>query len=193
MSNTTKSMLNALVLIATVSSAPICLGQQPADDSAEPSRYDLIVQFAKTNLELAEVELQQAVDINAQNAGVIPRFTIERLRSNLAVAREQFNEATLASHGGLERVRLRHAEEKIRLAKLALDAGKKREADGLITALELKRLQLKYDLAQLSRTLIMNPENFVTLLHHLEGQVNRLGEEILALDQRISKLEPQRF
>lgn len=194
MSNTKRSMLKAnLFLFAILFTAPACLGQQAADDSAEPSRYDLLVQYAKTNMDLAEVELQQAVNVNAKIPGVIPKFTIERLQSLFAVAKEQFNEATMASYGGLERVRLRNAEEKIRLAKLALDAGHKQKADGLVTPLELTRLQLKYDLAKLRRTLIQNPEHFVTLLHHLEGQVNHLGKEILALDQRISKLEPPTY
>jgi hypothetical protein len=193
MSKPQRSILKAiLMLFAIVFTAPTCLGQQATASSAELSRYDLLVQYAKTNMDLAEVELQQAVNVNAKTPGVIPKFTIERLQSLFAVAKEQFNEATMASYGGLERVRLRNAEEKIRLAKLALDAGHKQKTDGLVTPLELKRLQLKYDLAKLSRTLIQNPENFVTLLHHLEGQVNRMGEEILSLDQRITKLEPLR-
>ena len=189
-------MLSAFALIAFCSAAQSCLGQQgqqTADNTSERSRYDLLVLYAQKNLDLARVELQQAVEINAKSRGVIPRLTIERLRSNLAVAKEQLSEAELASYGGLERVRLRHAEEKIRVAKLALDAGRKQAKDGLVTELELQRLQLRYDLAKLSLTLIKNPENFVTLLHRLEAQVNRLSEEILALDQRISKLEPLRY
>ncbi len=143
-------------------------------------------------MELADSELQIAVEMNRQSPGVIPRFTVERLRSNLAVAKQQFEEATLASVGGLERVRLRHAEEKIRLARIDLESGRKKQDGDVISRLEWRRLQLKYDLAKLNLSLIKNPENFVTLLHHLEGQVNRMGEEILALEQRISKLEPLR-
>ena len=196
MSHTRNPLLSALALLAFCSAAQSCLGQQSqpsADNTPESSRYELLVQYAKTNLDLAKVELQQAVEINAESSGAIPRLTIERLRSNVAVAKEQLSEAELASYGGQERVRLRHAEEKIRVAKLALDAGRKQAQDGFVTELELQRLQLRYDLARLSLTLIKNPENFVTLLHRLEAQVNRLSEEILAIDQRISKFEPLRY
>ena len=196
MSHTRNPLLSAFALLAFCSAAQSCLGQQSrqsTDNTPEISRYELLVQYARTNLDLARVELQQAVEINAESSGAIPRLTIERLRSNVAVAKEQLSEAELASYGGQERVRLRHAEEKIRVAKLALDAGRKQAQDGLITELELQRLQLRYDLAKLSLTLIKNPENFVTLLHRLEAQVNRLSEEILAIDQRISKFEPLRY
>ncbi len=196
MSHTRNPLLSAFTLLAFCSAAQSCLAQQSqqaADNPPESSRYELLVQYAKTNLDLAIVELQQAVEINAESGGAIPRLTIERLRSNVAVAKEQLSEAELASYGGQERVRLRHAEEKIRVAKLALDAGRNQAEDGLITELELQRLQLRYELAKLSLTLIKNPENFVTLLHRLEAQVNRLSEEILAIDQRISKFEPLRY
>jgi hypothetical protein len=148
-----------------------------------------MVLYAKAKMNLAEVELEQVEAVSAKDNGIIPRFVLERLRSNLAVAREQFNEASLASSDGPERVRLRHAEEKIRLAKLELEAGEKLKSEGQISKLQLKRLELKYDVAKLNLSLIKHPETFVTLLHHVQGKVDRLGEELITLDQRISKLE----
>ena len=192
MSHTHKTILRVFALTAIFLMTQTAWSQQAAENDADHTRYDLLVQYAKTNMELAKVELQQAMKINAESSNAVPRLTIERLRSNVSVAKEQLREAELASYGGLERVRLRHAEEKIRVAKVALDSARKQAKDGLVSELELTRLQLRYDLAELSLKLIKNPENFVTLLHHLEGQVNRLGEEILALDQRISKFEPLR-
>lgn len=181
-----------MILSALFVATPVSYGQQQDETAKKPSRYDLLVQYAKTNLELAEVELEQAVAINSRSQGVIPRITLERLRSNHAVAKEQYEEAVMASYGGQERVRLRHADEKIRLAKLALDGAKRQQSQRGVVPLELKRLELKYELAKLNRTLIENPENFLTLFQRLESQVDRLGDEILSLDQRITKLEPIR-
>ncbi len=175
---------------------PLSFAQESTDESPSRTptavRYELIVQHAKTNMDLAECELQFALEENKKIPGLFPKLAIERLRSNLAVAREQYTEATLASIGGPEKIRLRHAEEKVRLAKLTLEKGQKLSSDGLISELELRRLQLKYDLAKLNLALINNPEKFVTLLYHLEAKLNLLGEEILTLDQRITNLEPLR-
>jgi hypothetical protein len=108
------------------------------------------------------------------------------------VAKEQFNEASLASTGGPERVRLVHAEEKIRLARIDLENGRRLRDEGMVTALELERLKLKYELAKLNVVILENPDSFVTLLNYIEAKVDRMGDEILSLDQRISKLEPSR-
>ena len=56
--------------------------------------------------------------------------------------------------------------------------------------LELKRLSLRYQMARLNLELAKNPESFLTLLPYLESKVNRLSDEILELDKRLSKLEP---
>lgn len=212
MVNLTRSISRGLVPLVALLVSSACIAQQPAaqeatqpatQEATQPAaqeatqidrstRYQLMVEYASTNLRLAEVELEYALEENAKNAGMIPRITIERLRSNLSLARKQFEEATAASTGGLERIQLRHAEERIRLSKLDLQNGQRLYDEGMVSALELQRLELKHDLAKLNLVLLKNPENFVTLLHHLESKVNRMGEEILMLDQRISKLEPTR-
>jgi multidrug resistance efflux pump len=174
------------------SMASLCTGQESAEPAAELSRYELAVKYAETRMQLAEVELRWALDMNQSIPGAIPKIRVERLRSNLVVAKEQFNEATLASSGGPERVRLVHAEEKIRLARLDFETGERMRNQGMITALELERLRLKYELAKLNVEVLKNPDSFVTLLNYIEAKVDRMGDEILALDERISKLEPSR-
>jgi endothelin-converting enzyme/putative endopeptidase len=95
--------------------------------------------------------------------GLYPKLAIERLRSDVEVANEQYNEATMASVGGADRVRQKHAEEKVRLAQVALEGGRKMYRAGAIRELELKRLELKSELAKLNLELIHQPEKFVTL------------------------------
>ena len=71
---------------------------------------------------------------------------------------------------------------------MADDAGLKCRVNDL----ELRRLALKYRLAQLNVQLLENPANFVTLMDSMQRQIDRLGDEILTLDQRITRLESDR-
>ena len=143
-------------------------------------------------MQLADAELRLGLEMNRKIKKSVPQISIERLRSNLAVAKEQCDAAVAASIGGSERVQLRNAEEKIRLAKIDLDSARKLRKENMISAVEVERRTLKYELAKLNAVIIQNPDNFTTLLHYIEAKVDRMGEEILALDQRITRLEPVR-
>lgn len=182
----------SLVAVAIISLTPNCLGQESDSQSADWSPYELRVKYSETRMQLAEIELRQGLEINRETSGMIPRMAIERLRSNLAVAKMQFDEAVATSIGGPERVQLHSAEEKIRLAKIDLAAGKKLRKGNMVSELELERLRLRYELAKLNVVIMKNPDNLTTRLQYIEARVDRMGEEILSLDQRITRLEPSR-
>jgi len=99
--------------------------------------------------------------MKTMSEGVIPKARIEQRRSDLIIAKEQYKQAMLASSGGLEKVRLCHAEEKVRLARLDLEAGKKLMDKQSLSELRLKRLDLKYELAELNLAMLRNPENYL--------------------------------
>ena len=166
--------------------------QENQTTPTEPSWHDFNVKHAKTQLALAKVELLSAMEINKESPGTIAKLVVERLHSDVAIAEQRFQEAELATVGGNERIRLRNAEEKIRLAKLNFENGRKLHDNGMASDLELERLKLKYELAQLSLVLLKNPQYFTTMLQSLDAKVDRLGDEILSLDQRLSRLEPIR-
>ncbi len=170
----------------------ICMGQESEEPRSANWQYELSVKYAETRMQLADVELRHGLAMNRKIPGAVPQITIERLRSNLAVAKEQYDAAVATSIGGAERVQLRNAEEKIRLAKIDLDTGQKLRKENLISDLELERLKLKHELAKLNVVVIKNPDSFTTLLHYIEAKVDRMGDEILSLDQRITRLEPSR-
>ena len=168
------------------------MGQELEEPRSANWQYELSVKYAETRMQLADVELRQGMAMNRKIPGGVPQITIERLRSNLAVAKEQYDAAVATSIGGAERVQLRNAEEKIRLAKIDLDTGQKLRKENLISDLEFERLKLKHELAKLNVVVIKNPDSFTTLLHYIEAKVDRMGDEILSLDQRITRLEPSR-
>ncbi len=178
--------------------AATCFGQPPESETtsespaAEQSWYETNLRYAKTRWLLAEAELLSVLEVNKEAPGTIAKLAVERLRSDAEIAKQQFREAEMATVGGSERVRLRHAQERIRLARINLVNGRELHDKGRLSDLELERLKLKHELAGLSLVLLKNPQYFATMLQSLEAKVDRMGEEILSLDQRISRLEPIR-
>ncbi|PAY15711.1 hypothetical protein CKO51_30365 [Rhodopirellula sp. SM50] len=177
-------------LLVVLATPAFC--QENQAKTTEPSWHDLNVKHTKTQLALANVELLSALEINKESPGTIARLVIERLKSDVAIAEQRFQEAEMATVGGSERIRLRNAQEKIRLAKLNFENGRLLHDNGMVNDLELERLKLKYELAQLSLVLLKNPQYFNTMLQSLDAKVDRLADEILSLDQRLSRLEPIR-
>ncbi len=132
--------ISALVLWGLSLFTPQPAAQEIDSGEVQPSTRDLNIECAQANLQLARVELQLAQEFNREMAELVksvihednslrllaskqlPPATIERLKSNVAVAQEQLRQAELDSQGGVEPVLLRYAEEKLRLAKVGLDA-----------------------------------------------------------------------
>ncbi len=186
-------------------------GQEENSQQDEKSSNELRLDYAMSNLQLAETELKLAEQFNKELAdsmpSSIPRFTDEfkqqilnknriadttlaRLKSNLQIGRVQFDLAKNPSTGSPEELRKRYAEEKVHLAKVKLDAVKAGKSAGKpVRDLEITRLQLMHQLAQLKLELLGSPENVLTLVDSLQRQIDQLSEEVLTQDQRITALE----
>ena len=194
MTNPMKNCVPALALMLVLTWSAVGISQQSNEQQSneqqsEQTQRELMVKHAKAVLELAEVELEQALKLNKDGKQHVPRLAVERLRSNLSVAQEQLKQAVIASTGGPEQVRIRHAEEKARLAKLDLDAAEKMVNNGTISKLEFRRLELRHELAELRLALLKQPGTFMTLMDSMDRKLDRFGEEILELDRRVTKLE----
>lgn len=124
-----------------------------------------------------------------QPAGVVTKPRLERRFSELAVAKEQYNQAILASSGGLEKIRLCHAEEKVRLAKLDFEAAKKLKNKNSISKFGLRRLELKYQIARLDFGIAQESGKLRNRDESHAGADRSTGQELLALDLRITALE----
>jgi hypothetical protein len=121
----------------------------------------------------------------------VSKFRIARLQTDLNVAKEQYKQAVLASSGGTEKVRICHAEEKVRLARLDLESARKLDEEGAIRPFAVKRAELKFELAELNLALLKNPQYYVTLIEAMQAQIDRHSEELLALDLRVTRLETE--
>ena len=185
------------------------LNAQEESSPVQPkSMYELKIEVANVNLKLAETELRLAKQYNREVMQSVPatateqerntlklmqqisESSMERLNSNFEIAREQLAQAVRPSTGSHAKIRKRYAEEKIRLAKVRLDAGLEAKADGLpVKDLEITRLELQYHLAQLKLELLGDPEHLLTLVDSLQRQIDHLSEEFMAHDQRITAIE----
>lgn len=172
---------------------------------------NLRAELAQVSVELAEVELQLAEDFNREVEAVLlanipkedrdsyirnrrlPDVMVERLRSNLEIARQQREQAKMPSTGDVEKIRKKYAEEKVRLAEINLAAMHKYKEKGLpVKDGDIKRLELKLRQAQLSRQLLDSPENLLEIVDSLQRQVDQLHEELIQQDQRLSSIEGEK-
>ncbi len=179
-----------------------------AQESNVPAAANLRIEVARANLELAEVELKLAEDFNREVEGVlmanvpkedrdsyirlrsVPDVIIERLRANVEIARQQVEHALMPSTGDVEKIRKKYAEQKIRLAEVNLNSLRNLRSKGLpVKEDELKRQELRLQLARLNRQLLDSPENLLEIVDSLQRQVDRLNEELIRQDQRLSALE----
>ena len=176
-----------VLLIACATLMSIGSFQIWGEDDGEASHRALAIRYAKTKLRLAEVELERASSMNERH--ILPQLTLEQLRSNLTIANEQYKRAVADSTDGSQKVQLRHAEERLRLAKLSLDATQNLKSPGRFHELDLQRHQLGYELAQLNLKLLQQPENVSTQMDYLQRRIDRFGDVLLLLEERIARLE----
>ena len=179
-----------------------------AQDSETKSAQNLRFDLANVGLELAEVELQLAEEFNREVESVllnniskedresyirnrkIPDLIVERLRSNVRLARQRQDQAKSPSTGDVEKIRKKYAEEKIRLAEIHLAAKQEQKKKGLpVKDGEIKLMELKLQEAQLNRKLLDSPENLLEIVDSLQRQVDRLNEELIRHEQRLSAVE----
>ncbi|MCR9292871.1 MAG: hypothetical protein NXI32_09140 [bacterium] len=159
-----------------------------ADDESQMSEKELNLLYRRANLRIAELELERALEMNEQRP-VVPRLTVERLKSNLLLAKEQYRLAQSDTAEASQYGRLRHAMERVRLAKVDLEAAEELKERKAISDWEYRRIGLKHELAELNLALLRHPRGYMTVLDHLQSQVDQLADEYLALEQRLAKLE----
>ena len=134
------------------------------DSEAKPAQV-LRTELAGVSLELAEVELQLAEEFNREVGSV--------LLTNLS-----------------KEDRESYAEEKVRLAEIQLETMRRYREKGLpVKDGEIRRMELKLQQAQLNRRLLDSPENLLEIDDSLQRQVDRLNEELIRHDQRLSAVE----
>lgn len=187
---------------------PATSAQENSSQRQKKSTQQLKLEYAQLNLKLKETELKLAEQYNQKYKDKAPtglkgknrKLTLEmalfspvyleRLQSNVDIARNQLKSIQSQSTGSHEQLRKKYAEEKVRVAKMKLEALLKKSEKRLdVPKLEITRHQLEYQLAKLQLELMGNPEHLLTLVDSLQRQIDNLGATVIAQDQRMIDIE----
>ena len=202
----------SLLTLVPVCLMTVCLsgtvwGQdQPAQ--TEQETQTLQQQIAQWTLRLARVELEIADSYNKQvgqklPANVdpqlrsqmarmrqLPASVLARLRSNVQLAEKRLEMAQSPSTGDPEKIRREYLAQQVELAKLNLEMATRRRAEGVaLSDLEIEKLRTELQLATLREKLADQPQDVMSVVDSLQRQLDRLGDELIHHDQRISALE----
>ena len=148
------------------------------------------VQYHDVLVQIAEVDLQIANESNRKSPGSFPGQTIQRLQTNVDVARKLRERATLG-YGDMPEAHVLFAEARAQLSEHNYrSAIKARELDpNSVGELKLEKIRLAAELARLRLEMWKHPESLSSLVDHMQWEIDQLSQEILELHRRVERLE----
>ena len=148
------------------------------------------VQYHDVLVQIAEVDLQIANESNRKSPGSFPGQTIQRLQTNVDVARKLHERATLG-YGDMPEAHVLYAEARAQLSENNYrSAIKARELDpNSVSELKLEKIRLAAELARLRLEMWKHPDSLSSLVDHMQWEIDQLSQEILELHRRIERLE----
>ena len=198
-----------VVVLVVLMSCSLVSGQTDQESSSTPTLAELNKVHAQLVLDLANVELAFAQQFNKEiqttisqilpgqlrsktlKMKMIPANTLERLKSNIAIANERLNHASSGSTDRPKAIQLRHAKEKARLAQLQLEKaiGDSKGRSPTSRKLAIKRLELMHEIAKLRIEMPDQPEYLIERVDILQWQFDALADEFILLEQRLAAIE----
>jgi hypothetical protein len=195
MNMTTLTKVYSLSFFAALTVVGVLLAQTAIEEretGTHTENSNAQIRYAQAVLDLANVELLLTEHLNLKLHSRVDTFDIARKRDSVLVAQEFLKVAKQRlSEGDAADINLRYAQEK------ALRARKQYEqvlqhgqnAADSIAHLQLERLRLRADVAELRALLWSRPENAVSFLERLHWRMDRLSEEVVVLQLRVDELE----
>jgi len=169
--------------------------QEPTPSSPEASGTDrnrLRVRYAEASVELAQIEVQLRQEANRRTPNTYTPSQLEHCEANVQLAKEQLRLAQQPASADADfvSVYLLQAENRARNARQTYtDALESNRLDPAYSALKLRRLELEAERSQLRLAMWQDPSN--TLLEHIHWELDRVSEELLALEQKVDRLISQ--
>ena len=178
------------VLLATVWGIHNAWGQALQEEPGALARH-LQVRYADARLQLAETDLQIALETNQRVEGAVPEAELTRLRANVEVARELLDISKEYTHGSTPPAQLTAAETAAKIADLDLRNALQVNAAraGTISAARVRRLRIKAEMANIRVELWKDPYYIPSLIDEMQWQIDRLTEQVIELTQRIEVVE----
>ncbi|MDG2380108.1 MAG: hypothetical protein P8N76_00400 [Pirellulaceae bacterium] len=155
----------------------------------EPNPSEARVEYARVYLELSKVELQQVLDANKRVAKSFSPSEVQRRRLQMKVAELQLKALQQSSgRGDAINIHLLQAKERAILAKqVYLQALENPQRNLLYSKLELERLRLVAELAQLRVDTWSNPKDVLALIDNVYWQIDLLSDQLANLQQQIER------
>lgn len=157
--------------------------------TAEVGGESVDIRLAESKLQLAQLELQRAQEINRRVSGTVQETTLQRLQQSVEVATKVL-EFSRGEEQELHAVHLLQLEAEVKLAnrqlKSAIEAN--RLAPGIVSATGLERFRLRAEVARLTLARAREASGFESTEAHLQWQVDHLYDEVQRLRNDIPQL-----
>jgi hypothetical protein len=186
----TPAMKNLLFLLAVGVVTGVAASAAPPPEPAAPAadKQNLDVQYAKTYLQLAQLELQRATNTNRQVPGTFTKPALDALQQFVQVAQQQL---AIAENKQLDKKALylisAEANAKASEAAYARILQINRESPGAIAAMEVERLRLTAQLARLSLDKARNVD-VNSPQEYLQWEIDQLREDVFQLRNRVAQI-----
>ncbi len=192
-----KSRLLGLLLATplALASSSLAVGQQgqqePQDDLSAEERQSLNVRYAEADLELAELDLRQALDRNQEMPNLITDVAIKRLKHHVTIAREQLKQFRRGQEADVHEIFLASAES----AALNADEEVKRlrqihdRLPSMTTTRDLERALAVQKVAQLHLERTRARKVSESDVYVLQWQVGDLQNQVLELQHELIELQ----
>ena len=165
------------------------LGAEPGTEPATDANESLEVRYARAYLQLAQADLQIAVEENEKVPGTYPEAAIELLRRVVVIAEEQLKHALGESAHDLHSVHIRQEEAAVTEAESDLQRtlAANRRLPRLVGPTQLRRAHLRVEVAKLALAKA-RAVNAHSLPEHTQWQLEELRMELLQLRSQVQKL-----
>jgi len=181
MSSKKTNRLKAVVLVAIL--VPLVCRSSAWSQEGASDAVDVNVRYFQTKLQLAQHDLQSALNVNRRIPNLNTKLTMVRLRNQVKYATKLVEQAMTKDVDDLHMAHLRSVENDVAIADQQLRWAEEsnRKYSDTVGKDELKRLRLSLQLARLGFERAKDPKMMTDPMYHFQWQIDRLRSEVLSL------------
>jgi hypothetical protein len=180
-----------LIVLALITGLNVLVAQQnqaPARAANAAASGELNVRYAEIYLQMAQLQLQRAIDTNKQVPGTFTNTAVEALRQSVFVAEKQL-EMLKNSNGQPVNMFLVSAEVNARSSLAGYNRAKavNQMSPGAIPPVEIERLRLTAELASINLEKVKSIGNESSQAF-VQWQIDQLREEFFQLRNQLAQI-----
>jgi hypothetical protein len=185
---TGRRLLIVLALITGLNALVVQQNQVPAQAANTGAVGELNMRYAEVYLQMAQLQLQRAIDTNKQVPGTFTNTAVEALRQSVFVAEKQL-EMLKNSNGQPVNMFLVSAEVNARSSLAAYNRAKavNQMSPGAIPPVEIERLRLTAELAKINLEKAKSIGN-ESSQEFVQWQIDQLREDFFTLRNQLAQI-----